>query len=378
MTDGSPLRVRIDTAALAANWRRLNRLSGAATCAAVVKADAYGLGLDVAVPVFATAGCTVFFVATAAEGIQVRQLAPQAVIYVLDGLIGPPADYATHQLRPVLGNLDELSEWRAFRASRGTNAGARDLGAAVHIDTGMNRLGLSMDEALGLADKGAAELIDSAGIDLLMSHLACADTPDHPLNFRQIERFANLRALFPGVPGSLANSPGIFLDQAAHHDLVRPGVALYGGGSHPDAKMYSVVSVLARILQVRTVKTGESVGYGGAQSVDRDSRIAILAAGYGDGYLRSAGSSNDRPGAQVAIGGHLAPLIGRVSMDLIAVDVTDLPDGIAHRGGKAELFGPTLSIDDVAHSAGTIGYELLTGLSRRAVRETFDGGPKKV
>ncbi|MHA1188971.1 MAG: alanine racemase [Alphaproteobacteria bacterium] len=375
MTDGPPLRIRIDTAALSANWRRLNRLSGAANCAAVVKADAYGLGLDVAVPVIASAGCTVFFVATPDEGVRVRRLASEATIYVLDGLVGQPTDYAAHQLRPVLGNLDELAEWQAFRQS--ANGGSKP-GAALHIDTGMNRLGLSFEEARNIAGKGAAELIDSAGITLIISHLACADTPDHPLNARQIERFANLRALFPDVPGSLANSPGIFLDQAAHHDLVRPGIALYGGGSHPNAKMYPVVSVLARILQVRTVKAGESIGYGGAQTVDRDSRIAILAAGYGDGYLRSAGSGNDRPGAQVAIGKHLAPLIGRVSMDLVAVDVTDLPTDIARRGGETELFGPNLSIDAVARGASTIGYELLTGLSQRAVRETFDGGPKKV
>ncbi len=373
MNDPAPLRLRIDRAALTANWRRLARRAAPAACAAVVKADAYGLGLDVAVPALADTGCSVFFVATLEEAIRVRACAADADIYVLDGLVGPTDAYRRHRLRPILGNRDELDEWIGVRRHGGAKDGYA-LPAGLHVDTGMNRLGLSLAEFDGLISAGSlAAIAEAAGLCLLMSHLACADTPDHPLNAAQLSRFSKLRDRCPALPGSLANSAGIFLDRATHHDLVRPGIALYGGASHPDAAMQPVVTALARILQVRTVGAGETVGYGGELTLRRDSRIAILGAGYADGYLRAAGSGDRRPGAGVAIDGHVAPLAGRVSMDLIAVDVTDLPPGIARRGVYAELFGPTIAIDAVADHAGTIGYEMLTRLSNRATREVFDG-----
>lgn len=375
MTFGPPLRMQINVAALAGNWRLLAEKTGPATCAGVVKADAYGLGVEIAVPALAGAGCATFFVATPAEGIEVRALAPDAAIYVLDGLLGAIADYATHQLRPVLGSPDALTAWCAFRDTLNSDAGRHNLVAALHVDTGMNRLGLTMAEAIAIAaETDTVNGANRAGIGLLMSHFACADTPNHPLNLSQIDRFAAVRGLFPALPGSLANSAGIFLRPEAHHDQVRPGIALYGGASHPAATLANVVSAQARIVQIRSAPSGESVGYGATQFLKRDSRLAIVAAGYGDGYPRAAGSGDDRPGASVAIGGHIAPLAGRVSMDLIAVNVTDLPENAVQVGAYAELFGPTIAIDDVARHAGTIGYELLTNLSRRAVREVIAEG----
>ena len=366
-----PFRLRIDRAALAANWRRVAETARPATCAAVVKADAYGLGLAAVVPVLLDVGCSVFFVATPAEGVKVREMAPAADIYVLDGLVGTCEAYSQGRLRPVLGNREELKEWTVFRRKHGS---AGELAAALHVDTGMNRLGLSMTDLDEFdATGGPTPAAEAAGLCLVMSHFACADTPDHPLNRAQMERFAAVRSRFSALPGSLANSAGVFLGEPARHDLVRPGIALYGGASHPDATMAPVVTAEALVLQVRSARAGETVGYGGDFTLKRDSRLAILAAGYADGYLRSAGSADDRPGARVALGGHFAPVVGRVSMDLIAADVTDLPDGVARRGAYAELFGPTVAIDEVADQSGTIAYELLTGLSRRAVREVVDG-----
>ncbi len=350
------LRLTIDLGKLAGNWRRLAALAATAECAAAVKADAYGIGVDPAVRSLAAAGCRTFFVAVPDEGIAVRQALPDAAIYVLNGFFADAADdYRRHRLWPVLGNPGELSAWKAWR---------NDETAALHVDTGMNRLGFGIGEADTLDE---ADLVAS-GVDLVMSHLACADEPAHPLNALQLQRFSAVSARFPSARRSLANSAGIHHGPAWHFDLVRPGIGLYGGGSHPDALSDPVVTAEARILQVRDAKKGESVGYGATKTLQRDCRIAVLSAGYADGYLRAAGSSDTVSGADVAIGGHVAPLVGRVSMDLIAVDVTDVPDPVLQTAGWAELFGPTIGIDHVAEQAGTIAYEILTGLSRRAER----------
>jgi alanine racemase len=361
------LRLTIDLGKLAGNWRRLAALSAPAECAAAVKADAYGIGVAPAVRALAAAGCRTFFVAVPDEGIAVRQALPDAAIphtsvYVLNGFFGDAAgDYRRHRLWPVLGNPGEISAWRAWR---------KDESAALHVDTGMNRLGLGVGEAGTLDDADLA----ACGVDLVMSHLACADEPAHPLNAVQLQRFSAVSARFPSPRHSLANSAGIHHGPAWHFDLVRPGIALYGGGSHPDAKSDPVVTAEARILQVRQVAKGESVGYGATKTMQRDCRLAVLSAGYADGYLRAAGSSDAVPGAEIAIGEHVAPLAGRVSMDLIAADVTDVPDRVLASAGWAELFGPTIDIDHVAARAGTIAYELLTGLSRRAERIYIGGG----
>ncbi|MGQ7794107.1 alanine racemase [Faunimonas sp. B44] len=355
------LRLTIDLSALVRNWRRLAGLAAAAECAAVVKADAYGIGLAAAVPALREAGCRTFFVALPEEGAKARALAPDAAIYVLNGFFPEAAAlYRAAALRPVLGHRGEIESWASA---------AGGAPAALHVDTGMNRLGLRPDEAAALPP-GLAE---RAGIALVMSHLACADEPGHELNAVQLARFSALPLPHPAAHRSLANSAGIHLGTAYRFDLVRPGIALYGGASHPDALSEPVATAEARILQVRNASAGETVGYGAAERLARDSRIAILSAGYADGYPRSAGKG-ERPAAQVFVGGKRLPILGRVSMDLIAVDVTDLPESNVEPGGWAELFGPCMPIDDVAADAGTIAYELLTGLSRRAARRHADGG----
>lgn len=354
----------IDLAALARNYRALAAMggglgSGTAT-AAVVKADAYGLGIEKAVPALAAAGCDAFFVAHLSEGRRARQAAPRATVYVLNGLLDEALDtYAQWNLRPVLGSREEIEAFSAFCASTGQR-----LPAAVHVDTGMNRLGLDLAEAALLAEPGAAGL--DFDLALLMSHFACADEPGHALTGRQIDRFSQIRALFPGVPASLANSAGCTL-AAARHDLMRPGIALYGARFVAGrAPLEPVVSLAAPIIQVRTVRAGEGVGYGAAWTARRTSRIAIVSVGYADGYIRQAGSAEAKAGAPVKVNGAACALAGRVSMDLIAIDVTDA--GPVARGDKAVLIGEGIGVDDVAGAAGTIGYEVLTSLGKRYCR----------
>src|SRR5213080_3066766 len=215
----------INLSVLVANWRELGSRAAPAECAAVVKADGYGCGIAPVSAALARAGCGTFFVADLAEARSVRRIAPNAVIYVLDGLAPETADgFAQADLRPVLGSLDELAEWQNFRAASGWRGGV-----ALHVDTGMNRLGLAPEQAANMA----ARLAPDAHIRLLMSHFACAEEPSHPLNAKQMAEFREVRALFPGVPASLANSSGIFLGPDAHHDLVRPGVGLYGANPTP-------------------------------------------------------------------------------------------------------------------------------------------------
>lgn len=350
-------RLTIDLGALAANWRTMRERSGRAEAGAVVKANAYGVGTGPAVRALAAAGCRTFFVASFDEAQAARDAAPKAVVYLLNGLLpGSAADLSALDLRPVLGSLDEVAEWAAWR--RRTNRGA----AAIHIDTGMNRLGLTPDEARALA--ADRDLIAEIGPSLLMSHLASADIAGSTTSARQLALFRELRRLFPGVPASLANSAGIMLGPDYHFELTRPGIMLYGAIASPELPpLLPVATAEGRILLVRDVPAGEAVGYGGEQTMVRASRIATIGAGYADGYHRVAGSSDRRPGGRVAIRGGIAPLVGRVSMDLMTADVTDLPD--VGRGDWVELFGPTIPVDEAAAVAGTIGYEFLTGLGRR-------------
>jgi alanine racemase len=344
----------IDLAAIVANWRALGRRAAPAACAAVIKADGYGCGIEQVAGALAKAGCETFFVANLAEARRARAVAPEAAIYVLNGILpGTAPAYADANVRPVIGSSAEFDEWQAFRAASGWSGGA-----ALHIDTGMNRLGLSRDEA--------ARLGNQHGIALVMSHFACSEE-DHPLNAIQIESFRELRTLFPGIAGSLANSSGIFLGSEAHHDLVRPGVALYGANPTPGKPnpMQSVVTLQGRIVQFRSVEEGATVGYSATWTAKRSTRLAIVSVGYADGFLRAASASDARPGAEAIVAGQRCPMAGRVSMDLIAIDATDLPDGKAKRGDLVTLLGPEIGVDDLAARAGTIGYEVLTSLGRR-------------
>jgi alanine racemase len=351
----------IDLAAIEANWRSLAGRTLPIECAAVVKADAYGCGLQAVTTRLTKAGCKTFFVADIAEGRRVRALARDAVVYVLNGLMPHTAQaFADANLRPVINGPAELAEWDAFVAASNWRGGA-----ALHVDTGMSRLGLSPDEAVAVASRVQLE---NHGFTLLMSHLACAETPSNSMNDRQIRMFRELRIMFRGVPSSLANSSGIFLGGGTVHcDLVRPGIALFGGNPTPGQTnpMRPVVELKGRILQVREVKRGDTVGYGATFTAQRASRVAILAVGYADGFLRSAAGDRNKPAAQVLVAGKRCPLVGRVSMDLISVDVTDVPDGRARRGDFATLLGPDLGIDELATALGTIGYEVLTRLGNR-------------
>lgn len=356
------LVVTIDLGALQENWRHLAGLSAPAECAAAVKADAYGIGADAAVPALFEAGCRTFFVATVEEGARVRAAAPDAVVYVLNGFLPDWAEaFARAGLRPVLNTFQSIEAWARL------GGGAP---SAIHFDTGMTRLGLTLHEALELARR--QDLLAAAAPVLVMSHLACADDRAHPLNAAQLALFREVRGQFPKIPASLANSGGIHLGADYHHDLVRPGIALYGGVFAADRPpLKTVVTVKARVLQVREAAAGDSVGYGATKHLRADARIAVLAAGYADGYHRVAGSSDEFPGAEVIIRGRPAPILGRISMDLIAADVSGIV-GVTE-GDWAELFGPSMPVDDVARAAGTIGYELLTGLSRRGEREHLGG-----
>jgi alanine racemase len=350
----------IDLAAIAANWKKLYGMTVPVECAAVVKADGYGLGLDVVTSRLAKAGATTFFVADIAEGRRVRAIVPQAVVYVLDGVVpGTAAALAAANLRPVVNSSAELAEWDSFVAVNNWRGGA-----ALHVDTGMNRLGFTPDEAVALAPRIQSE---NHGFALIMSHLACADTPAHPMNDKQVRLFREIRIRFRGIPSSLANSSGIFFGGTMHCDLVRPGAALYGANPTPGHKnpMRAVVELKGRIIQMRHVSRGETVGYGAAFSASRVSRLAIVAVGYGDGYPRAAGAAKGKPAAEAIIAGRRCPLVGIVSMDLIAIDVTDLPDGSARRGDFATLIGGAIGIDELATAVGTISYEVLTSLGQR-------------
>ena len=358
----------VDLDAIVANWRKLEKTAVPAECAGVVKADAYGCGTGPVARALAGAGCKTFFVASLDEAVAARAAVPQAALYVLDGFFQNCGDaYARIDARPVIGDLNELAEWDVFCRRSGWTGGA-----AIHIDTGMNRLGLTLAEAQGIIPRINA---GDHGITLVMSHLACAELLNHPLNARQLAAFRDIASLFAGVPASLSNSSGVFLGAQFQFDMVRPGAALYGINPTPEADnpMQPVVDLKARIVQIRNVDKGETVGYGGTWTARRPTKLAIVSAGYADGYFR-AGSSNDGTrGAEVVVAGKRCPVAGRVSMDLIAVDVTDLDKSAARRGHMVTLIGEGITVDELAHHFGTIGYEVLTSLGPRYAR-VYKGG----
>lgn len=348
----------IDLGALAANYRDLAQRVAPARCAGVLKADAYGLGADEVAPALAAAGCMQFFVAHLEEGIALRGILPEADIAILHGpWPGTEPDFVAHRLVPVLSTREQVDGWSAIAREHG------GLAAFLHVDSGMNRLGLSATDVDALADDPTL----LAGIDLalILSHLACADDAAHPMNEEQRDRFNTHRLQFPAIPASLANSSGIFLGPDYHYDLVRPGVALYGVNPTPHAPhpLRAVVHLRGRILQLREIDTTEAVGYGAAFRAQRPSRIATVPVGYADGYLRSL---SNRGTAVVA--GVEVPVVGRVSMDLITIDVTDVPASAVSVGDSVDLLGGGITLDDAAERAGTIGYELLTALGKRYAR----------
>ena len=358
----------VDLGAIIANWRMLEKAGLPAECGAAVKANAYGCGLDPVVRTLASAGCKTFFVATLDEARAARAAAPSAAIFVLGGFTQGSGDaFAAINAQPVIGDLNELAEWDVFRRFSGWPGGA-----AIHVDTGMNRLGFSPPDAASLQPRIKA---GDRGITLVMSHLACADNPGHPLNARQASSFREAASLFSGVPASLANSPGVFLGPQFHFDINRPGAALYGVNPTPDAAnpMLPVVDLKARIVQIRDVPRGEAVGYSATWTARRPTRLAIVAAGYADGYFRAAGSSDGTRGADVIVAGQRCPIAGRISMDLLSVDISDLPDNAARRGQMVTLIGDGITVDELAHHFGTIAYEVLTSIGSRYHR-VYKGG----
>ena len=350
----------VNLSAIESNWDTLSRRAMPAECAAVIKADGYGCGIEPVARTLTGAGCKTFFVADLAEARRVRRIAPDTAVYVLNGLPpGAAAAFAEIRGRPVIGSLAELAEWDAFCSANQWHGGA-----ALHVDTGMNRLGISADEAAALAPRIRTE---NHGITLLMSHLACAEQPSHPLNERQIQLFREVRLLYRGIPGSLANSSGIFLGSAAHCDMVRPGAALFGINPTPGHgnPMRPVIELQARVVQVRTVRKGEAVGYNAIWTAKHAARVAVVAAGYADGYPRAASASDDAPGADAIVAGQRCPLAGRVSMDLIAVDISALPDHAVRRGDLVTLIGGGIDVDALAAASNIIGYEVLVNLGQR-------------
>jgi alanine racemase len=351
--------LRVDLDALARNYRLLREHAAPAECAAVVKANAYGLGVEPVVRRLLREGCQRFFVATAAEAQELRTLTPIAEIAVFEGALASTVDaLAELDARPVLNTVEQVERWRG----RGR--------ALLHIDTGMNRLGLGANDVAALAVR--KDVLADLELDFVMTHLACADTPEHPLNAEQLARFERMRRLLPPAPASIGNSAGTLIDAAHRGDLVRPGIALYGGNPFSDRPnpMTPVVTLTAPILQLRDIGDAQTVGYGATYLASPPARLAVVGIGYADGYPRSLGNSG-----VAAVAGRRVPVVGRVSMDLICIDVTALPRDSVRVGDAVELIGRTVGLDEVAIAAGTISYEILTGLGRRLLRD-YTASPK--
>jgi alanine racemase len=348
----------IDLDAVAENYRRLRaRLKPGARCAGVVKADGYGGGaVKIAKRLYAE-GCRVFFVARVDEGFALKPHVPEAAVCVLDGLLpGLVDDYAATGVTPVLNDAGQVEAWTTYCAANEIRPPV-----VIHVDTGMNRLGLSEADAMALADEDDDALRAFSDV-LVMSHLVVSEEPENPVNAQQLAAFERVMKRFPTAKGSLANCSGIFLGPAYHFDLARPGYALYGGNPTPGRPnpMRGTVQLLARIVQLRDVDKAGTVGYGASARIGAGGRIATIAVGYADGYLRSLSNRGE-----AFIGSHRVPIIGRVSMDLVTLDVSSVPPEACQIGDWAELIGPNLSIDDVADRASTNGYEILTRLGPR-------------
>ena len=357
----------VDLGAIAANWRGLRDAGRAGgkpvECAAVLKADAYGTGAAIVGPRLATEGCRQFFIAHLDEGIALRRVLPEHPIYVLNGLMsGTEPDFVEHDLTPVLNHLGQLNAWRA--AAQRFN---RPLDAVVHVDTGMHRLGFSQEEAQVLVNERGR--LRGLRLALLMSHLVVSEEPANPINGEQLSRFRAFVKAMPGAPTSLANSSGIFLGPDYHFDLLRPGAALYGINPLPGQPnpMLPTVTLSARILQTRRIDAMQTVGYGAAWRSARPSRVATIALGYADGYFRTLINRT-----HVHLAGQRVPVIGRISMDLVTIDVTDVPEAECQPGALVEVLGPNMTADDLADHARTNAYEVMTALGRRYARLYVD------
>ncbi|KAB2715015.1 alanine racemase [Brucella intermedia] len=356
----------IDLAALRHNYSAIARHIAPTRAAAVVKADAYGLGASRVAPAFYDAGCRDFFVAHLGEAIALKPfLQPDATLYVLNGLQpGTEEACARDGILPVLNSLEQIENWGALAARQG-----RKLPALLQLDTGMSRLGLSASEFERLLENFA--LLDNIDIKFVISHLASGDEPENAANARQLANMTALLVRLPKLPVAFANSGGSFLDKSYHFDLARPGVALYGVG--PENEVVPVLTLSARVIQVRDIDKGAAVGYGGTYVAEGPTRVATIAVGYADGWFRSLSNKGS-----AFFGDTRLPIIGRVSMDSITLDVSALPEGTLKLGSLVELIGPHQRLEDVARDCDTIPYEILTALGNRYARVYVESGASDI
>lgn len=344
----------VDLDAIAANYQLLKDRHAKKNVAVVVKADAYGLGMKAISARLWKEGCRLFFVATLAEGLALRRALPDARIGVFNGVLaGEEKSFVTARLAPVLNSAEQVERW--MQKAR------EDAPYMLHVDTGMTRLGLCMQELKSVLAR-TPELGRRAA--LVLSHLACGNEPDHPKNAEQLARFREALALMPGAKASFANSSGHFLSEDFHFDLGRPGCALYGitpvEGVNP---MHQVATLSAPLLRVRTLDRDETIGYGATASLPKGSRVALVALGYADGWPRALSSLG-----QAYIAGRKVPFVGRVSMDMLALDVSHIPEAELPLSARAEFIGAKQTVDDVARQCHTIGYEIYTGIGPRVKR----------
>ncbi len=361
-------RLTVDLGAIVANWKKLAGKASHGQCAAVVKADAYGLGAERVGKALYDAGCRDFFTATISEGVFMRKVAPGARIYIFNGFNPEGEDtYVRHRLTPVINSPAGVKDW--------TSKPRDKLRAALHLETGINRLGLTRDELAWLT--ASPDIMARLDPELVISHFACADDPQNPMNDQQIDAFIAGASHFPAARKSMANSAGVFLAKRAHFDLLRPGISLYGGEAVNDTPnpMKPVVRLEGRIVQLKDAGKGERVGYGATHLLTRDSRLAVVAIGYADGFHRAISGSGTplrkagiAKGGEAMVGKKRVAIIGRVSMDMITLDVTDIPARTLAKTEWVDLINKELRVDELALAAGTIGYEILTSLGRRYER----------
>lgn len=353
-----PGKLTVDLGALKGNYRLFKSMTQARVAAAV-KADAYGVGMTPVARALIEEGCDTFFVATPDEAAQLRTIDDKIQIAVLGGLLhGAEEDFLQHTIHPVLNSLEMIERWQKLARKK-----ERRLQAIIHFDTAMNRLGLGEDETRFLLNDSS--LLEGLDVKVVMSHFACSDEAGHPLNDLQAQRFSAIAKSFPKAVKSLANSSGLFREAGWHHDMVRTGYALYGGNPLPETAnpVQSVVKLEVPVLQVRNVKKGDSIGYGATHSVDCDTVTATVALGYADGFLRAASGK-----AKLFWKGKAVPVVGRVSMDLVTLDLGVAGGALPAPGDFLEVLGPHQSVDALAADAGTIGYEILTSLGPRYAR----------
>ena len=346
-------RLTVSLGTIQNNYRLLVEKTKPAVCSAVVKANAYGLGIEKIAPALQQAGATDFFVATLDEGVELRDILPNATVYILNGFQnGDERELLEKNLIPVINHQQASKNWQDLAQLTG-----KKLPCIIHVYTGLNRLGFN--------DKDFKNDFNGLAVKYLMSHLACADTPEHPMNVQQRKRFLTAAKQMPETKLSLAASDGIFCGPDFHFDMVRPGAALYGINPTPSLKnpMQNCVSLSVPVLQTRIVEQDGTAGYAATSLVKRGQRVAAIAIGYADGFLR--GLSNK---GKVFFNGAALPVLGRVSMDIIIVDLSALPENALKPGDRVEVFGPDQNPDAMAETMGMIGYEVLTALGQRFER----------